>query len=80
MYPADALPAMKRRAEAKKYSFPYLFDETQEVARSFGAVRTPEPMPESSARTWWTAVRVIGTNTRPMPTAIRTMNGKMCAQ
>lgn len=40
--PEDALPAMRRRAEAKKFSFPYLFDETQEVARSFGAVRTPE--------------------------------------
>ena len=36
---------------------------------------TPEPMPESSDRTWWTAVSVSGTNVRPMPTDIITMNG-----
>ena len=41
---------------------------------------TPEPMPESSARTWCTAVRVSGTNVRPMPTAIRTMNGRIEVQ
>jgi peroxiredoxin len=39
---ADALPAMQARAEARGFRFPYLFDERQEVARSFGAVRTPE--------------------------------------
>ena len=38
----DALPAMKARAEAKQFRFPYLFDESQAVARAFGAVRTPE--------------------------------------
>jgi len=40
--PEDALPAMKARAAAKRFFFPYLFDESQAVARSFGAVRTPE--------------------------------------
>jgi peroxiredoxin len=40
--PEDALPAMKARAEAKQFRFPYLFDESQAVARAFGAVRTPE--------------------------------------
>lgn len=40
--PEDALPAMKARAEAKGFRFPYLHDESQAVARSFGAVRTPE--------------------------------------
>lgn len=39
---ADALPAMKARAGLKHFLFPYLFDESQAVARSFGAVRTPE--------------------------------------
>jgi peroxiredoxin len=39
---ADALPAMKARAAVKHFLFPYLFDESQAVARSFGAVRTPE--------------------------------------
>jgi peroxiredoxin len=39
---ADLLPAMKKRAEEKKFQFPYLFDESQQVAKQFGAVRTPE--------------------------------------
>ena len=38
----DALPAMKTRAEKKKFNFPYLYDPTQEIARKFGAMYTPE--------------------------------------
>lgn len=38
----DLLPAMADRAKAKKFSFPYLFDETQQIAIDFGATRTPE--------------------------------------
>jgi peroxiredoxin len=39
---ADLLPAMVKRAEEKQFTFPYLFDETQQVHKQFGAVRTPE--------------------------------------
>lgn len=39
---ADRLPAMKERKEAKGFAFPYLFDESQRIAREYGAVRTPE--------------------------------------
>jgi peroxiredoxin len=39
---ADLPPAMKKRAAEKLFSFPYLFDEAQEVCKQFGAVRTPE--------------------------------------
>ena len=39
---ADALPAMKDRAEKKKFNFAYLYDPTQEIARKYGAVFTPE--------------------------------------
>ena len=42
LVPEDAPEAMKRRAEQRGFSFPYLFDASQTVARSFGAVRTPE--------------------------------------
>jgi peroxiredoxin len=38
----DLPPAMKARAEKKKYPFPYLFDESQSIARRFGALTTPE--------------------------------------
>lgn len=37
-YPEDSFEKMK----LKKYPFPYLFDETQEVAQAFGAVCTPD--------------------------------------
>lgn len=39
---ADLMPAMKKRATEKSFAFAYLFDEAQEVAKQFGAVRTPE--------------------------------------
>ncbi|MGR3468601.1 MAG: thioredoxin family protein [Shimia sp.] len=41
-YPADSFPAMKRMAEERRFPFPYLHDETQEVARAYGAVCTPD--------------------------------------
>lgn len=41
-YPADSFENMARRAIEKHYVFPYLYDESQEVGRSYGAERTPE--------------------------------------
>lgn len=40
-YPQDSFENMKVRAKEKAFPFPYLFDESQEVARAFGAERTP---------------------------------------
>lgn len=39
--PEDNFEEMAKRAREEHYNFPYLFDETQEVARAFGAVKTP---------------------------------------
>jgi peroxiredoxin len=39
---ADLLPAMKQRAEEKKFPFSYLHDPTQQIAKQYGAVYTPE--------------------------------------
>lgn len=39
-YPEDSFEEMKK--EENGYPFPYLFDESQEVAREFGAVCTPD--------------------------------------
>ena len=39
--PEDSPENMKKRAEEMAYSFPYLFDATQQVAKDFGATRTP---------------------------------------
>lgn len=41
-YPEDSFEGMINRANIKNYSFPYLRDETQEIAKSFGATFTPE--------------------------------------
>ncbi len=38
----DSMPEMKKRAEKKKFTFPYLLDESQEIAKMFGATTTPE--------------------------------------
>jgi peroxiredoxin len=40
-YPEDSFPEMKKRAAEKKFPFPYLYDESQEVARAYGAAHTP---------------------------------------
>jgi peroxiredoxin len=39
--PEDSYAKMKERAKEKQFPFVYLYDETQEIARRFGAVRTP---------------------------------------
>jgi len=41
-YPDDSFEAMKRVAQENRYGFPYLFDESQQVARAYGAVCTPD--------------------------------------
>jgi peroxiredoxin len=41
-YPEDSFGNMQRIAREFEYPFPYLFDETQEVAREYGAVCTPD--------------------------------------
>lgn len=41
-YPEDAPEGLRRQAARAGFDFPYLIDETQEVARAFGAVCTPD--------------------------------------
>lgn len=41
-YPADSPEQMVREAEERGYSFPYLYDETQEVAKAYRAACTPD--------------------------------------
>jgi peroxiredoxin len=40
-YPDDSYPEMKVRAKEKGFTFPYLRDESQEIARAYGALKTP---------------------------------------
>jgi hypothetical protein len=41
-YPQDGPEEMKRQAERLGFRFPYLYDETQEVARAYAAACTPD--------------------------------------
>lgn len=41
-YPADGPEHMKQEAEAFHYTFPYLYDESQEVAKAYQAACTPD--------------------------------------
>jgi peroxiredoxin len=41
-YPEDAPERMAEEIRNNEYTFPYLCDETQEVARAYGAVCTPD--------------------------------------
>jgi peroxiredoxin len=43
-YPDDRMERMIERASDHNYPFPYLRDETQEVAHAYGALVTPHPM------------------------------------
>ena len=41
-HPDDSPPRMKAFAQQHGFGFPYLIDETQQVAREWGAVCTPD--------------------------------------
>jgi peroxiredoxin len=41
-YPEDSFDNMRAFAKKHGFSFPYLYDETQEIARAYGAVCTPD--------------------------------------
>jgi peroxiredoxin len=40
-YPEDSYTGMKKRAKDKGFVFPYLLDDTQVVAKTYGATKTP---------------------------------------
>lgn len=41
-YPSDSFEAMVERADERGFNFPYLYDESQAVARAYGAACTPD--------------------------------------
>ena len=55
--PGDSFEKMKERASQKDFTFPYLVDETQEIASTYGATKTPHVYILNAKRT----VKYIGT-------------------
>lgn len=41
-YPADSFENMRKMARERDFPFPYLYDESQSVARAYGAACTPD--------------------------------------
>lgn len=41
-YPDDSFELMKKEAEKANYTFPYLYDETQQTAKAYQAACTPD--------------------------------------
>jgi peroxiredoxin len=41
-YPADSPPEMAKLARARNFTFPYLYDESQSIARAYDAACTPD--------------------------------------
>ena len=41
-YPDDSFENMKKFSKENSFTFPYLYDETQEIAKTYGAVCTPD--------------------------------------
>lgn len=50
-YPADGFDKMSERALQLNFPFPYLYDETQQIARAYGAVCTPDIFVYNANRT-----------------------------
>jgi peroxiredoxin len=70
-YPDDSFDNMKRVAAAKQLPFPYLFDESQEVARAYDAVCTPDFFGYNADLELQYRGRLDASKTSPVPGAIR---------
>jgi len=78
-YPEDGFPAMQRLAQEKGLPFPYLHDATQEVARAYGAVCTPDFFGFDAARRLVYRGRLDASRTAVVPGARRELYEAMKA-
>jgi peroxiredoxin len=70
-YPEDSFDNMKEVAKQFGYPFPYLYDETQEVARAYAAVCTPDFFGFNKALELQYRGRLDASRTSPVPDARR---------
>ena len=70
-YPDDSFDKMKLFAQAHHFPFPYLHDETQSVARAYGAVCTPDFFGYGSDRKLKYRGRLDEGRTTPPPAGAR---------
>jgi peroxiredoxin len=70
-YPEDSLDNMRRLAQEKNFPFPYLYDETQDVALAYGAICTPDFFGFNRDLKLRFRGRLDASRTTPMPDARR---------
>ena len=70
-YPEDSFENMQRVARESKFPFPYLLDETQEVARAYDAVCTPDFFGFNAKLELQYRGRLDASRTAPVPNARR---------
>lgn len=70
-YPEDSFPRMKEFAEAHRFPFPYLHDESQDIARVYDAICTPDFFGFDGKRELQYRGRLDASKTTPIPNARR---------
>jgi peroxiredoxin len=70
-YPEDSFDNMKRAAKEKAFPFPYLWDESQDVARAYGAACTPDFFGFNQKLELQYRGRLDASRTTPVPNARR---------
>jgi peroxiredoxin len=78
-YSEDSFDNMQRVARERKFSFPYVFDESQQVARSYGAVCTPDFFGFNAQLGLQYRGRLDASRTSPVPGARRDLFEAMVA-
>jgi peroxiredoxin len=78
-YPEDSFENMRRVAQDLRFGFPYLWDETQEVARAYGAVCTPDFFGFNRSLELQYRGRLDASRTTPVPNARRELFEAMIA-
>jgi peroxiredoxin len=76
-YPEDSFENMKALAARLRFPFPYLFDETQEVARAYGALCTPDFFGYNSKLELQYRGRLDDSGRSPKPDAARELYAAM---
>jgi len=78
-YPEDSLAKMKSFAAQHRFGFAYVIDESQDAARAYGAVATPEFFGFNAALELQYRGRLdVGKTTAPPPGAKRELYDAMC--
>ena len=70
-YPADSFDNMKRVAQDLRFTFPYLWDESQQTARAYAAVCTPDFFGFNRSLQLQYRGRLDASRTSPVPNARR---------